>query len=730
MQPNSSHNKTPQTNSANFAATDTRIPLSFRRRVRPKPESGPPSVQLLCQRIAFIYQRLSTTEQKKNSRYSLERQDDLERMAREDGYPDSLIYVERRDLGISGTKGQDEREGLAYLISLIEQGKVESVYVIEISRISRDQTLITGLQFGELCREHGIIIVTPTMRLNLRDEMHMRMYRYEIDRAAEELKSIRFRMQGAKDMKAKHGYAVGGSVPSGYIIDNEERLPNGSPNPNFQKYKIYEPHTEIVRLLFRMMARPGAHYKSVSLECKNKGIVFPKFPDELLAIKGNATSFVQTKKDANGNYPITRKRVESIVTNPAYIGWFIWSGQVISKENHPPIIDEETFWAVQRKSKVKGVKRTEFFDPMPLAGLLYCAMHTPPRRMIGSNSKIFGKRRYLCNDTDHEETCATFTAYMLEDPIAELIISQCSFPGYTDQVLQQLTTEHEAAKEKAAANKREYQRIMAELANLEANLTRTTDRAQVDFMLNLVSQKLARKEELTRVENQPMGKVLSAIEVQTVQDFLTNLDTGWDKMTDEAKNIFLSLMLERVDITHDAATIVASVTWRTGLQQTIEIERPLVDTRRDWTEQEDSIIRTKYPSSSQLELRALLPGRTWGAICRRGSQLGIDRPIEMRQRVSSKDPFTEEEDQTIRDFHAFKTTREEMRNRLAHRSEDAIWRRARQMGFQRRQRYAKWRLLSADELKELAEEECGDSQEVSTLGGRSKTKLWGRFPDL
>ncbi|GEM_PF-4925298 len=45
-----------------------------------------------------------------------------------------LIYVERRDLGVSGTKGQEEREGLADLIQLIEQGKVESVYVIEISR--------------------------------------------------------------------------------------------------------------------------------------------------------------------------------------------------------------------------------------------------------------------------------------------------------------------------------------------------------------------------------------------------------------------------------------------------------------------------------------------------------------------------------------------------------------------------------------------------------------------
>ncbi len=84
--------------------TEEKLPASLRRRVRPKKDAGPPSVQLLCLRMAFIYQRLSTTEQKKNSRYSLERQDDLERMAREDDYPEELVYVERRDLGISGTR--------------------------------------------------------------------------------------------------------------------------------------------------------------------------------------------------------------------------------------------------------------------------------------------------------------------------------------------------------------------------------------------------------------------------------------------------------------------------------------------------------------------------------------------------------------------------------------------------------------------------------------------------
>jgi DNA invertase Pin-like site-specific DNA recombinase len=134
-------------------------------------------VRLPLERNAFIYQRLSTHEQRKKSLWSLEMQDALVDQARADGYPDAQIMVEKRDLGISGTKGKEDRPGLAELIRQIEAGTVEAVYVMHISRISRDQTLMDGLEFGELCRQHGVLIVMPTMRLNLRDSMHLRLYR-------------------------------------------------------------------------------------------------------------------------------------------------------------------------------------------------------------------------------------------------------------------------------------------------------------------------------------------------------------------------------------------------------------------------------------------------------------------------------------------------------------------------------------------------------------------------
>src|SRR3712207_180767 len=90
------------------------------------------------QRLAFVYPRLSTHEQRDRSVWSVERQRWLEDLARLDGYEAPLtreevdalrarpdypgwyqngqIVVDERDLGISGTLGRQSRLALHHLI--------------------------------------------------------------------------------------------------------------------------------------------------------------------------------------------------------------------------------------------------------------------------------------------------------------------------------------------------------------------------------------------------------------------------------------------------------------------------------------------------------------------------------------------------------------------------------------------------------------------------------------
>jgi site-specific DNA recombinase len=248
------------------------------RLARIKPPSVPatPSdlVRLPLERGAFIYQRLSTHEQKRKNLWSLEMQDALVEQARADGYRDDQVLVEKRDLGISETKGKADRPGLAELIRQIEAGRVESVYVVHISRISRDQTLIDGLEFGELCRRHGVLIVMPTRRLNLRDSMHLRLYRQEIERAADEIELLKLRLGGPLRHKALSGRWDGRSVPPGYLLDDDPT------SPNYDRYVVYEPHADVVRAIFRAQIETGTPVGAARW-LRDQGIIVPAFPPEL-----------------------------------------------------------------------------------------------------------------------------------------------------------------------------------------------------------------------------------------------------------------------------------------------------------------------------------------------------------------------------------------------------------------------------------------------------------------
>jgi DNA invertase Pin-like site-specific DNA recombinase len=231
-------------------------------------------VRLPLTRKAFVYQRLSTHEQRKKSLWSLEMQEALIEQARADGYGQDHIVVERRDLGISGTKGKEDRPGLAALIQAIEADEVEAVYVVHISRISRDQTLIDGLEFGELCKQHGVLIVMPTMRLNLRDSMHLRLYRQEIERAADEIELLKLRLGGPKRHKALSGRFDGRSVAPGYLVDHHPQ------SETYERYVRYPPHAEVVRTIFQALITTGTPTRAARW-LRDRGIIFPDFTPEV-----------------------------------------------------------------------------------------------------------------------------------------------------------------------------------------------------------------------------------------------------------------------------------------------------------------------------------------------------------------------------------------------------------------------------------------------------------------
>jgi len=709
---------------------------SFRGRIRPKNTKVDATslIALPHERMAFVYQRLSSHEQMRRSIYSIAMQDALQDLAKEDGYYAPLsaeeietvkddpnypgyylngqIYVEQRDLGISGTLGQDRREGLASLIKMIETTKVESVYVVHISRLFRDQTLIDGLSFGELCKESGVVIVMPNVRLNLSDKMHMRLYRMELERAADELDLMKSRLLGARDMKARRGYYVGGSIPPGFVLDMDEKIEGNGvevPNPNYQKYRVWEPHAKVVRVIFDKLTSPGMGQKGVVDYCRSHGIVFPPFPEDITRVTANEKAFIQSGRNSDGSYPVGVDRVKSIATNPAYIGWWVYGGEVISADNHPRIIDDETFWIVQEKFSNRTYSPKKDNPPLPLAGLLYCGKHEIPRRvsyMSGSDRE----GRYLCRSINELHSCWHISSHILDQPISELVISQCSFQELTDKVVEQLRDEYKQAKERVASFEREFERLSREIENLEANFCMehlTQERAT--WIEAKIKEKMEQRAKLTRIENQRIGKVvgpqgLSEKDIDLVRSFLANLKDGWGRQPNELKNAFLSLVLDRVVVYPNRETIRVKLFWQIGLEQEILIDRPFVDAQKTWTHEEEEILKAQYADMPRDKLLELLPGRSWDAISYRArAHLGLCRRGMMGTRGWNKEGkigkhWSEGEDEILRKHYRGEIGKEEVLALLG-KSYTAIRVRACKLGV-KREETIRWELVSNNVVAE------------------------------
>jgi hypothetical protein len=95
------------------------------------------------------------------------------------------------------------------------------------------------------------------------------------------------------------------------------------------------------------------------------------------------------------------------------------------------------------------------------------------------------------------------------------------------------------------------------------------------------------------------------------------------------------------------------------------------------------------------ELCALLPGRTWARIGRQACTLGLKRHPPVQKKYSSRLTYSEEEDQVIRDYQAYRITREEMLKRLPTRTEGSVMRRVNELGFRKRPNRAQWQLVKS-----------------------------------
>jgi hypothetical protein len=593
------------------------------------------------QRLAFIYQRQSTYEQKKKHIWSRKDQDDLVQLALRDGYPEELIHVEQRDLGISGGKTEKDRPGLAYLIQLAKQDSLESLWVVEVSRIYRDLSYVNADGLAILLREHGIIVCTPQQRYNLSNQEDWDNFHEEMIDVVKDTRYRAEKFSRARRAKAGCGFWPGTPVPSGYIVKKGN-------TDTYDLIELYPDHASIVEKVFDAYIK--AQGSSLTAAHMLNGVEFPLFPENLKYME-TRTSLRRAHRTATG-YKITPSLIDSVVTNSFYIGWWIYGRELISEQHHIKIIDEQKFWRAYQMATAKGKPRGKAisYGPLPLTDLLWCASHELERKVSSHSSE----GRYVC-DYDYQQglsanTCLDIEHRFLDEPIIEEVFRGLDKSGLLldlqDEVIQKLRESIFQACLEQRRLRAKVRDLEQRIANYKWQLGETADPKRVETYWELITECQRKvgsaQEELAQAQRDELSKE----DIISVIEFLRNIRQRWDDQPYRLQNELLRRLLRKVVIRHSREEIETVIYWKTGVEQRLWIKRPQVNSGKDkkWSSEEDRLLKELWPSMGKDVVMAAFPERSWTGISLRAHRLGLRRnrfrsviPNEWRRWSSEED---------------------------------------------------------------------------------------------
>ena len=245
------------------------------------------------------------------------------------------------DGGISG--GHMDRPALLDLLRDIKAGKVDTVVVYKIDRLTR--SLADFSNMVEIFDSHEVSFVSVTQQFNTTTSMGRLTLNVLLSFAQFEREVTAERIRDKIAASRKKGMWMGGRVPLGYDVVQKQLVVN-------------EQEVTIVRQLFAMYLQ----IRSV-----------PKLKDECdrLGLKTK----IQHQQDGRitGGKPFSRGHLYTLLTKALYIGQVVHRGQTYPGQQDA-IIDPDTFSQVQALINANAPDRRQAENqtsPHLLTGLLF-----------------------------------------------------------------------------------------------------------------------------------------------------------------------------------------------------------------------------------------------------------------------------------------------------------------------------------------------------------------------
>jgi len=621
---------------------------------------SPVQPHLPIDRPIVQYIRQSTGEQvKKNIQSKIQQDEMLRRRLLKYGWTEELIIKIDKDQGKSGQKRRDLREGLDELYGLIKNGVVGAVAAYDASRLWRDLTFVWYNDFITYWLiPYNIPVVMFHQVFFPTRQADMDALREEFKQAALQLRHVYEKVNPARLQAIELGESYGGhAVPMGYIVVGAK---------GNRHYQIYRPHAELVEWLFKRFKELGGNLAKLGREIRAMRFTFPPFEgiDEIPHV---ALRFVE-----GVGYPLqTRGGLISILTNPAYLGWYCFSkktdktrmvkswkkdssGQrihrevpiyetiVVSKTEHDPIIDYDLFmYAYSRLSPttLEGeanenkprLERRAIDVPALLDGVLE-SDGNPVYAM--ARSKTYTARAY---EDSWKATELVVGIDTLDKIVTQAIImvitalEQRHRKGLQDSLYEQLEAMRKEKVEKA--NDFKQQLASVEKGIREAELEKRVALAEeYEHGVIVATRRLKRLyEDKAAIEEQQRLAAVEQEEIAETMSLLAEVVAKWDKMKFEKKQRFIRLIIPRANLTEATPHFLKiELTFRDPLSCTmIGYFFRARGSKPAWSQEENEQIAALYQQADRKDVLAALPTRTWEAIIQQAGFLGVTRTTRL-----------------------------------------------------------------------------------------------------
>ena len=545
---------------------------------------------------------------------------------------DEHVHVYDEGAGVSGQKRIDERVELSRLYSDIKRWLIGSVVIIHEDRLFRDEYHTNNTTFIQLLAEQDALLFVrtdnrrydctkPSDRNALLEKM-IASRNYLDDH-------VLGRMNGNQQAKALQGLFDGRMLPMGYVTQGKKKQ---------QVLMVYEPWAKVIRWLYERFQELGSVYP-LAREVEAMPYLFPDpSADDLLRY----TFKIHMTKVPGGFKPATVDAIRYILTNPVYIGAWVYDDAMVRENNHPAIVDRELFLACYHKitgrnlqgEPLPGIERRRLHHDSAQAVLKYILRDPsgPLHVMHAKHPNYIRAERA----TEGQELLMRWTFSISTHVIDDVFLARVKELAINDQLLgehikasiaelEERHTESVISVDEHLAHVRaEIEKTMALLYDNILNLT-PQDKQRYNGILEGLR---AREAELVAVQENSLHESLQD-DMQELSDILADIPAHLDSCTMERKQRVAHLLVESATLEELSVHWVGlTIVWRGPLANRPDvclIWRQHGARSNTWTAEEDAIVTEHYPKTDKWTMLEALPNRTWNMVYQWALTLGLHR---------------------------------------------------------------------------------------------------------